>query len=65
MELVRNQVRELRRAYDFKRLRAKLRGRRVPSKAEQQALSEAIEAVKRVAGMLPGQGASAEPRSET
>ena len=57
IELARNQILELKRAFERKRIRHKLRGRRTPSKAELQALSEAITAVRRATGILPDQPA--------
>ena len=53
MESVRNQVMEIQRMYERKRIRQKFRGRYAPSKADAQALAEAFEAIRRSAGMLP------------
>ncbi len=53
LELARNRILEIRRAYDIKRIRAKLNGRRVPSNIEGENLAKAIEAAKQNAGMLP------------
>ena len=55
IESVRNQILELNRAFERKRIRQKCRGRRVPSKAERMVLSEAITAVRGAADMLPDQ----------
>jgi hypothetical protein len=53
IELARNQILELMRAFERKRIRQKYRGRRFPSKAEQLALSEAITAIRKASDLLP------------
>lgn len=53
MEKVHNQILELKRAYERKRIRLKFRGKRIPTKAENQELSDAIMAVRLAAGMYP------------
>lgn len=53
LERVRQQILELRRAFERRRIRQKLRGRRVPDQAEERVFQEAILRLCRAAEILP------------
>ena len=53
IERIHNQIVNVERAFAIKRLRMKLRGRRMPSKREFEALEAAVEAIVQSSGLFP------------